>query len=239
MLSVVRLFTVTTTEGMPLYQLRDGSLSAHRSCTAATSDNRTTRPSTLERITMSSNASASYPRNRPRTINSSRAVFKRPPVVSTLAARIAADTSAKVMFNSVSLSARMATSISSPGNPLNATWLMPSKARKSCSIRRASVFKALKSSTPVTANVMATPMASCLNTVGGSIPTGNEAMRSTAFFTSCKISSVSPASKTVTVMLPAFSEHTDFTWSRPAMPWRFSSILATMPSSISAGDAPG
>ena len=51
-------------------------------------------------------------------------------------------------------------------------------------MRRASRFKARKSSTPVTANVMATPSDSRLNTIGGSIPAGNEAMRSTAFLTS-------------------------------------------------------
>ena len=59
MLSDVKLLTVTTTAGAPLYQLRDGSFSAHRSRTSATSDNRTTRPSGKARTTMSSIASAS------------------------------------------------------------------------------------------------------------------------------------------------------------------------------------
>ena len=59
MLSVVRLFTVTTTAGAPLYQFREGSFSAHRSRTSATSDNRTMRPSGNARTTMSSMASAS------------------------------------------------------------------------------------------------------------------------------------------------------------------------------------
>ena len=115
------------------------------------------------------------------------------------------------MFSSVRRSARMATSISSPGNPLKLTWLMPCNARKSCSMRRASRFSALRSSTPVTANVMATPSDSCLKTMGGSIPAGKDAMRSTAFLTSCKMSSVSLAFFTDTVMLPAFSLQTDLT----------------------------
>ena len=126
-----------------------------------------------------------------------------------LAARMAAPTSAMVKFNSVRRSARIDTSISSPGKPLRLTWLRPSKARKSCSMRRDSRLSARKSSTPEMANVNASPSDSRLNTMGGSIPAGNEAMRSTAFLTSCKMSSVSLAFSTVTVMFPAFSLHTD------------------------------
>ena len=76
-------------------------------------------------------------------------------------------------------------------------------------MRRDSRLSARKSSTPEMANVIASPSDSRLNTMGGSMPAGNEAMRSTAFLTSCKMSSVSLAFSTVTVMFPAFSLHTD------------------------------
>ena len=237
--SEFKLFTVTTAAGAPLNQFRDGSLSAHRSTTSATSASRTTRPSRSARTTMSRSSCAVYSRYRPRMMSSSLSVFNRPPVASMFAARTAAVTCGIVNPSSISASSRNRISISSSGNPLNAICEMPSTERSSCSISRASRFSTRRSSTPVMANVKATPTASCLNTMGGSIPTGKLAMRSTAFFTSWRISSVSRASSTSMVMLPTFSLQTDLTWSNPAIPCRFSSILATMPSSISSGEAPG
>ena len=209
--SVVRLLTVTTAAGSPLNQLREGSFSDQRWLMSAMSPSRTTRPLASARRIMSSKAPASYCRKRPRMMTSSLAVLRRPPVVSRLALRTAAATSATVRLSSFKSLCRRRTSISSSGKPLSRTCEMPSTARSSSSMRRASSLRSFKSSTPMTAKEIATPTASCLNTMGGSMPTGKLAMRSTAFLTFCSASSVTSAETVSMVMLPAFSLQTDLT----------------------------
>ena len=116
---------------------------------------------------------------------------------------------------------------------------MLSEDLKSSSIFLAVFLSKYKSSTPEIAKIMATFSGSCLKIIGGSIPTGNEAIRSTAFFTSWSAWSVLFACLTSTIILPAFSMHVEVTRSIFATPWRFSSIFATIPFSISSGEEPG
>ena len=81
--------------------------------------------------------------------------------------------------------------------------------------------------------------ASSLETTNGSIPVGNEGTLSTAFLTSSSIKSISFPFSISTLIDPAFSREVEVTRSTPCKPFRLSSILSTIPSSISWGEAPG
>ncbi len=80
---------------------------------------------------------------------------------------------------------------------------------------------------------------SCFATTSGSIPVGKFGTRSTAFFTSESITSISSSLSISTVIFPPFSRDTDVTLSTPIRPFKLSSIFKTTPSSISCGAAPG
>ena len=133
-----------------------------------------------------------------------------------------------------------AISISSSGKPESSIWDKPSIARRSYSICLAICFKVAKStSSPLKKKSKVSRMFSCFATTNGSIPEGKLGTRSTAFFTSESITSISSSISISTVILPPFSLDVEVTRSMPTNPFRLSSIFKTIPSSISSGAAPG
>ncbi len=75
--------------------------------------------------------------------------------------------------------------------------------------------------------------------MGGSIPTGKEGTRSTVFLTSDNTTSIFLPFSASTTIFAKFSLETEVTRSIPIKPFKLSSILSTIPSSISIGEAPG
>ncbi len=135
---------------------------------------------------------------------------------------------------------RTAISISSSGKPVIAICEMPCILRISFSIFLAYCFKVFKETPcPLTVKLIVGRKFSTFAITGGSNPTGNDGILSTAFFTSDKITSIFCPLKTSTVTTAEFSNETDVTLSTPTIPFKLSSILRTTPSSISAGEAPG